>query len=86
MYSIAVRQYTFNVGPFTFAHDYLVLLDDQGNVVGQFHGQPTDPSTGQPISGAVGRSTVAPGVGVVPRRWEAYSLISRGRMNDRSSA
>ena len=44
MSSIALRQYKFNVGPFDYAHNFLVLYDDQGNVVEELHGQPADPS------------------------------------------
>jgi hypothetical protein len=54
MYSIAVRQYAIGAG--VAAHDYLVMLDDQGNIVKQFHGLAADATTGEPISGAVGRS------------------------------
>jgi hypothetical protein len=44
MSSIALRQYTFGVGPFTFAHNFLVLYDNQGNVVAELHGKPADPA------------------------------------------
>jgi hypothetical protein len=45
MSSIALRQYTFSVGPFTFAHNFLVLYDNQGNVVAELHGKPAGPAT-----------------------------------------
>jgi len=46
MSSIALRQHTFDVGPFTFAHNFLVLYDGEGNVVAELHGLATDPVTG----------------------------------------
>jgi hypothetical protein len=46
MPSIALRQYTFKVGPLPFAHNFLVLYDDQGNVLAELHGKPADPTTG----------------------------------------
>lgn len=47
MPSVAQRQYTFGVGPFKFAHNFLVLYDDQGNVVAELHGLAKDPVTGE---------------------------------------
>jgi hypothetical protein len=51
MSSIAVRQHTFPVGPLTFAHNFLVRYDDEGNVVAELHGLASDPKTAeiQPI-------------------------------------
>ena len=46
MSSIALRQHVFNVGHSPFAHNYLVFYDDDGNIVGQFHGLAQDPKTG----------------------------------------
>lgn len=46
MSSIASRQYVFNVGHSPFAHNYLIFYDDDGNIVGQFHGLATDPIDG----------------------------------------
>jgi hypothetical protein len=57
MSSIALRQHTFDVGPLSFAHNYLVLYDDQGNVVAELHGKPADPATGAELDKAIGRST-----------------------------
>jgi hypothetical protein len=57
MPSIALRQHTFNVGPLKFAHNFLVLYDDQGNVVDELHGKPADPATGRELNKAIGRST-----------------------------
>lgn len=56
MSSIALRQHTFNVGPFAFSHNFLVLYDDRGNVVSELHGLPADPATGQETGDLVGRS------------------------------
>jgi hypothetical protein len=47
MSSIALRQHVFTVGKSPFAHNYLVLYDDDGNVVGEFHGLAFDPKTGR---------------------------------------
>jgi hypothetical protein len=57
MPSIALRQYTFKVGPLPFAHNFLVLYDDQGNVLEQLHGQPADPETGEELRKLIGRSS-----------------------------
>lgn len=46
MSSIASRQYVFNVGHSPFAHNDLIFYDDDGNIVGQFHGLATDPIDG----------------------------------------
>src|SRR5215216_2568881 len=46
MASIALRQHVFNVGHSPFAHNYLVFYDDNGNIVGQFHGLAQDPKSG----------------------------------------
>ena len=48
MSSIALRQYILKVGHSPFAHNYLVFYDDDGNIVGQFHGLATDPIDGEP--------------------------------------
>src|SRR5262245_7192661 len=55
MSSIAQRQYAFNIGPFSFAHNFLVLYDDQGKVFAELHGLATDPQTGEPLP--IGRSS-----------------------------
>ena len=55
MSSIALRQHTINAGPFTFAHNFLVLCDDQGQVVAELHGLASDPASGDPLP--VGRSS-----------------------------
>jgi hypothetical protein len=57
MPSIALRQYKFDVGPFPFAHNFLVLYDDQGNVLEELHGQPADPRTGDELHKYIGRTT-----------------------------
>ena len=57
MPSIAVRQYTFEVGPLPFAHNFLVLYDDQGNVLSEFHGNPADPVTREELDKYIGRSS-----------------------------
>lgn len=57
MPSIAQRQYTINVGPFRFAHNFLVLYDDQGNVIEEINGQPADPETMQELDKYIGCST-----------------------------
>jgi len=57
MPSIAVRQYTFEVGPLPFAHNFLVLYDDQGNVLSEFHGNPADPATRKELDKYIGRSS-----------------------------
>lgn len=44
MSSIALRQYVLKVGNSPFAHNYLVFYDDDGNIVGQFHGLAQDPT------------------------------------------
>lgn len=46
MSSIALRQHVFKVGHSPFAHNYLVFYDDQGEVVGEFHGLAQNPITG----------------------------------------
>lgn len=46
MSSIALRQHVFTVGHSPFAHNYLVFYDDDGNVVGEFHGLAQNPQTG----------------------------------------
>ena len=46
MSSIALRQHRLEVGHSPFAHNYLVLYDDQGNVVAELHGMAADPATG----------------------------------------
>lgn len=43
MSSIALRQNILHVGDSSFAHNYLVLYDDDGNIAGQFHGLAQDP-------------------------------------------
>ena len=58
MSSIAQRQYTFGVGPFKFAHNYLVVYDDHGKVVAELHGLAKDPVSGEFRS--FGRSSDAP--------------------------
>ena len=55
MSSIALRQYILKVGHSPFAHNYLVFYDDDGNVVGEFHGLARDPKTDQFVG--VGRSS-----------------------------
>jgi hypothetical protein len=55
MSSIAVRQHVFKVGESPFAHNFLVLYDDNGNVVSELHGFATDPNTG--VRKSVGRSS-----------------------------
>ena len=57
MPSIAQRQYKIGVGPFSFAHNFLVLYDDQGNVVEEINGQPADPSSMEERERYIGRST-----------------------------
>ena len=57
MPSIAVRQYAFGVGPVPFAHNFLVLYDDQGNVLSEFHGNPADPATRKELDKYIGRSS-----------------------------
>lgn len=49
MASIGLRQRVFTVGNSPFAHNYLVLYDDQGNVAGELHGFAADPATGQEL-------------------------------------
>jgi hypothetical protein len=56
MASIALRQHVFNVGHSPFAHNYLVFYDDDGNIVGQFHGLAQDPNDANKFN-AVGRSS-----------------------------
>lgn len=53
MASIALRQFQIRNSP--FAHNYLVFYDDDGNIVGQFHGLAQDPKTG--YFKGVGRSS-----------------------------
>lgn len=55
MASIGLRQRVFTVGHSPFAHNYLVLYDDQGNVAGELHGFAADPVTGE--ESLFGRST-----------------------------
>jgi len=43
--SIALRQHVFTVGNSPIAHNYLVFYDDDGNIVGQFHGLGQDLKT-----------------------------------------
>jgi hypothetical protein len=43
MSSIALRQHILYVGHSPFAHNFLVLYDDQGNVVSELHGLAYDP-------------------------------------------
>ena len=45
MSSIALRQHILKVGDSPFAHNYLVFYDDDGNVVGEFHGLAAHPVT-----------------------------------------
>jgi hypothetical protein len=45
MSSIALRQHILKVGESPFAHNYLVFYDDDGNVMGEFHGLAKDPAT-----------------------------------------
>jgi hypothetical protein len=47
MSSIALSQRRLDVGHSPFAHNYLVLYDDQGNVVGELHGLAADPANGE---------------------------------------
>ena len=47
MSSIALRQHIFKVGHSPFAHNYLVFYDDQGNIVGEFHGLAQVPDSGE---------------------------------------
>ena len=47
MSSIALRQHIFKVGHSPFAHNYLVFYDDQGNIVGEFHGLAQNPDSGE---------------------------------------
>jgi hypothetical protein len=55
MASIGLRQRVFTVGHSPFAHNYLVLYDDRGNVAGELHGFAADPVTGE--ESLFGRST-----------------------------
>jgi hypothetical protein len=52
--SIVLKQHVFKVGHSPFAHNFLVLHDDDGNVVSEIHGLAVDPATGTPQM--VGRS------------------------------
>jgi hypothetical protein len=47
MPSIALRQY--KIGSLPFAHNFLVLYDDQGKVVAELHGLPADPISGREL-------------------------------------
>lgn len=69
MPSIAVRQYTFKVGPLPFAHNFLVLYDDQGNVLSEFHGNPADPATRKELANHIGRSSDNLGAFEKSRSW-----------------
>ncbi len=73
MSSIALRQYVLKVGNSPFAHNYLVFYDDDGNIVGQFHGLAQDPKTGDFKD--FGRSSDY--LTVVPR--DAQRLYSEGQ-------
>lgn len=53
MASIGLRQRLLTVGDSPFAHNYLVLYDDHGNVVGELHGLAADPVTGKAVFKAV---------------------------------
>jgi hypothetical protein len=72
MSSIAQRQYTFNVGPLPFAHNFLVLYDDQGNVVAELHGNPANPADGTELHKYIGRSTDNLGAFETPGKSEKY--------------
>src|ERR1700730_10695779 len=72
MPSIALRQYTFNVGPLPFAHNFLVLYDDQGNVVAELHGKPADPASGKERKNYIGRSTDNLGAFEEPGKSDMY--------------
>jgi hypothetical protein len=69
MPSIAVRQYTFKVGPLPFAHNFLVLYDDQGNVLSEFYGNPADPATRKELANHIGRSSDNLGAFEKSRSW-----------------
>jgi hypothetical protein len=69
MPSIAVRQCTFKVGPLPFAHNFLVLYDDQGNVLSECHGNPADPATRQELDKYIGRSSDNLGAFEKSRSW-----------------
>jgi hypothetical protein len=56
MPSIAVRQHVFNVGPLPFSHNFLVLHDDDGNVLAELHELAADPLSGEAYEGPIGRS------------------------------
>ena len=73
MSSIALRQYVFKVGNSPFAHNYLVFYDDDGNIVGQYHGLPWDPNAQE--FKTVGRSSDY--LTVVPR--DEKGLYSAGQ-------
>jgi len=55
MPSIALRQY--KIGSLPFAHNFLVLYDDQGKVVAELHGHPADPTSGLKLEKPIGRSS-----------------------------
>jgi hypothetical protein len=55
MPSIALRQY--KIGSLPFAHNFLVLYDDQGKVVAELHGLPADPISGRELKKPIGRSS-----------------------------
>jgi hypothetical protein len=55
MSSISLKQFRFTVGHSPFAHNYLVLHDDDGNVVSEMHGLPYDPVKKEHVT--VGRSS-----------------------------
>src|SRR5258708_38541606 len=57
MPSIAIIQYAFGDGTVPFAHNFLVLYDDQGNVLSEFHGNPADPATRKELDKYIGRSS-----------------------------
>lgn len=59
MTSIVARQHRFHVGKSPFAHNFLVLLDDDGNQLTELHGLPKD-VLGQPLD--KGRSSENLGV------------------------
>lgn len=47
MASIGLRQHVIKVGDSPFAHNFLVLYDDHGNVVSELHGLAYDPVSQQ---------------------------------------
>lgn len=53
---IVVKQHRFHIRHSPFAHNYLVLYDDDGNFVAELHGLPADAASGEATKEPIGRS------------------------------